>query len=123
MSDIEDMINSVLSDPEQMEKISGLARSLMGSSAAQESSAGAVPDISALSGITGSGLDPAMLGRIAQLMNSDSAASRNEQALLEAMRPYLSEKRRGKMDKAMRIAKLTRLARLAFGDTGGGEGN
>ena len=32
------------------------------------------------------------------------------------MRPYLSEKRRGKMDRAMKLAKLARIARLAIGE-------
>ena len=43
--------------------------------------------------------------------------------LLEAMRPYLSEKRRSKMDKAMKIAWLAQIARLAMGEMGGDGGD
>ena len=39
-------------------------------------------------------------------------------SLLEAMKPYLSEKRRAKMDKAIKIAGLARIARLAMGEMG-----
>lgn len=127
MSEIEDMINNVLSNPDQMEKLTGLAKSLMGSPSAQDTPAQSSPDLSGLIGSLTSGgspdfgFDPAMLAKLTQLMNSDNENNRHEQALLEAMKPYLSEKRRGKMDKAMRIAKLTRIAKLAFGDFGGGD--
>ena len=46
--------------------------------------------------------------------------SGREQALLKAMAPYLSEKRRGKMDRALQLARLARIARLALGETGDG---
>jgi len=46
-----------------------------------------------------------------------------ERALLEAMKPYLSEKRRSKMDRAMKLAKLARIARLAMGEMGGDGGD
>ena len=52
-------------------------------------------------------------------MQSGSAQNKEEQALLAAMRPYLSEKRRRKMDRAMKLAQLARLARLAMGETEG----
>ena len=47
--------------------------------------------------------------------------NRREQALLKAMQPYLSDKRRGKLDRALRLARLARIARLAMGETGGGD--
>ena len=52
-------------------------------------------------------------------MQSGSVQNKEEQALLAAMRPYLSEKRRRKMDRAMKLAQLARLARLAMGETEG----
>ena len=41
-------------------------------------------------------------------------------ALLAAMKPYLSEKRQGKIDRAMKLARLARIAGLALGEAGGG---
>ena len=49
-----------------------------------------------------------------------SGGEGREQALLKAMAPYLSEKRREKLDNALRLAKLARIARLAM-ETGGGD--
>ena len=108
MDDLERQLNSILSDPKQMEQIAGLARSLMGDGAKSDP----VPE-------PGPGPDAALLGRIASLMQSGGEG--REQALLKAMAPYLSEKRRGKLDNALRLAKLARIARLAMEQGGGDE--
>ena len=111
MAELEDMINSVLSDPEQMSKIMGMAQSLMGGEAP---SAPKEPD---LGGIM-DGIDPKMLGRIQTLMGAGQKPAESE-ALLRAMQPYLSEKRRAKMDKALKLARLAKLAGFAMGELGG----
>ncbi len=105
MDDLERQLNSILSDPGQMEQIAGLARSLMG-----EGTPNTPPE---------HGPDAALLGRVASLMQSGGEG--REQALLKAMAPYLSEKRRGKLDNALRLAKLARIARLAMEQGGGDE--
>ena len=105
MDDLERQLNSILSDPKQMEQIAGLARSLMGDGAQ-----GTTPE---------PGPDTALLGRIASLIQSGGEG--REQALLKAMAPYLSEKRRGKLDNALRLARLARIARLAMEQGGGDE--
>ena len=107
MSELEDKLNSILSDPKQMEQIAGLARSLMGG--AGEPPTGPAPGKTAV--------DPGLLRRITQAMRGGETG--REQALLTAMRPYLSEKRRGKMDRALQIARLARIARFAMGEGGG----
>jgi len=104
VSELEDMINSVLSDPGQMERISSLARSLMGGEEGGQSPAPPEPD-------------GAMLGRLSALMGRDEGS--DKRALLEAMKPYLSEKRRQKMDRALRIARLARIAGIAMGEMEG----
>lgn len=99
MNELEETLSSILSDPGQMEKIAGLARSLMGDG---EAAPPQTPDA----------------GLVRSLMNS--AAPGREQALLQAMRPYLSEKRREKLDRALQLARLARVARLAM-ETGGAD--
>lgn len=110
MAELEDMINSVLNDPEQMSMISGLAKSLMGGgetpAPSREQNAG-LP------------FDPGMLSRIQRLMNSSQAGPSNQEALLQAMQPYLSEKRRNKMDKALKLARFAKLAGFAMEELGG----
>ena len=113
MSELEDRINSILGDPEQMEKISGLARSLMGGQDSAEMSKELPSELP---------FDPKLLSRLSSVMNSGAGQFR-EQALLEAMLPYLSDKRRNKMDRALKLAKLAKLARIAMDEMGGGSGN
>ena len=119
MSEFEDRINSILNDPAQMDKITNLAKSLMGG----ESGPAAQPSAVAGDGLAGllggaEGLDMAAIGRISRLINAGNAQDSDKRALLEAMKPYLSEKRRDKMDRAMRIARVARIARLAMGEMG-----
>ena len=113
MGDLEEQLNSILSDPKQMEQIAGLARTLMGGGG-EEKPGAAPPEFGEL------GLDPGLLRRIGRAMQGGGDAGR-EQALLRAMQPYLSEKRRDKMDRALKLARLARIARLALGETGGGD--
>ena len=108
MSELEDKLNSILADPAQMEKIAGLAKSLMGGDGPEPPGAS-----------TGDpGLDAGLLQKLTRALRGGGDGGR-EQALLAAMRPYLSEKRRGKVDRALQIARLARIARLTMGEGGG----
>lgn len=116
MSELEDRINAVLGDPEQLEKITRMARSLMGGGGeaakneSQQSPASMFGEL---------GLDGETMGRISRLLSTKSSPGAG-QAMLEAMRPYLSDKRREKVDKALKIARLAKLAGLAMGEMEGG---
>ena len=98
----------------------------MGGSAGGES-AGAGGDENGLGSMLGAlglggdtpELDPKILGRIGNMLKTGTPEKKQEQALLEAMKPYLSEKRRSKMDKAIRIARIAGIAKLVMGEMGG----
>lgn len=107
MDDIGDKINAILSDPNQFGKIAQMAKSIMGGEPdkGRDKAESAEDD-------GGFSLNPAMLSRLGGLMQKSGSKS-SEMALLEAMKPYLSEKRRKKMDKAMKLAKLASFAGLA----------
>ena len=105
MDSLEEQLGRILGDPAEMQKIAGLARSLIGGAPSGEAPpppAGGLPDLT-------------------RLMASGGGPGR-EQALLAAMRPYLSQKRRQKLDRAMQLARTLRLARLAM-EAGGGDGH
>ena len=67
-------------------------------------------------------LDPGLISRVMSLMKRKGVKS-DERALLEAMKPFLSERRREKMDKAIKLARLASLAGIAASELGLGEGD
>ena len=107
MGELEDRLNSILSDPEQMARISSLAQSLMGGEGDRAANPAPPPE-PGLSGALGSLLAP-------------KPQSGDKAALLEALKPWLSEKRQRKLSRAMRLAQMARLARFAMGEAGNGE--
>ncbi len=110
MSELEERLNSILSDPEQMARISNLAQSLMGGGD------GSSAPVSPGSGEGGGVLPEKLLGLL-----SRQGEDADKQALLQAMKPYLSEKRRSKLDRALRLTRLAHLAQIAVGELGNGE--
>ena len=109
MGELEDRINSILSDPEQLAQIRAMAQSLMGGlSPDTPSGAGnaAVPDAP--------GPDPAMLGRLGALLRGGLGEKSPRLAALEALAPCLGEKRREKLARAMKLARVLRLAQAGL---------
>ena len=105
MSDFEDKLNKLLNDPDEMERFPRLSKSRTAASAAEQPEP--APEIA-----------PAMLKNISGTLSGKGGAGRDAK-LREAMRPFLSEKRRGKMDRAMKIARLAGIAELAAEKLGG----
>lgn len=102
MSELEDRINSVLNDPEQLARISAMARSLMGGESAQSEPppppGGEAPALD-LGALLRGGLGP---------------KSRALQAL-EALAPCLDERRGAKLKRAIVAARMLRAARAGLG--------
>ncbi len=105
MADFEELLGKIMGDPAQMENISRMAAQLLGGdSAEEEAPVSRGPDLSGL------------LGKIipaARSENSDKAA------LIAAMAPYLKPSRREKLQKALQISRVARIAGLAFGEEEG----
>ncbi len=110
MSDFEDKLNKLLNDPKEMERFAGFARSLMSGAESGAAEPSAAPDI-----------DPSLLKSLGGALSGKGGG--RDAKLLEAMRPYLSEKRRGKMDRAMKLARLAGIAELAAGLGDGDDGS
>lgn len=130
MSELEDKLNSLLSNQDAMAQVMQLAQSLSQSeggaanggaapppsppqSAPAGSAAPGAGDLNAmLSQLTG-GLDPALLSRLLPVL---SQMNRNESsetsALLYALQPFLRDKRRDKVARAAQLAKLIHLAKV-----------
>ena len=59
-------------------------------------------------------LDPKLLSGIVSLLGQYNSNDDQRVALLNALRPFVKERRYAKMDKAIQIAKLSRMIRMAL---------
>ena len=108
MDDFEQKLNQVLSDPESMQKIFSIAQSLGAGMPATSETKEEVPaaDTSLLP-------DLSMLSTIGKLMQSQGPTNRQTE-LFNALRPFLRPERQQSLDRALRMAKLSHLARFAM---------
>ena len=100
MSEMEDRLNSVLNNPQMMQQILSMAQSMGGQSQKEDSPQiiDSMPDI-----------DLGMLQKISGLAGQ-SGIDKDQRSLLHALSPYLSQERINKLEKAMRAAKMARMA-------------
>lgn len=129
MSGIEEMINNVLQDPEQMKKLTAMAQSIMGGSGEGETAVqgDAAPspgfDISGLLGRLPGGLAKTaqrFLGGGGAENGAPAGAAGDKTELMNALAPWLSEKRRAKLERSMQMAKFLKLGVGVFMKGGGG---
>jgi len=113
MSGFEDTLNQLLSNPEQMEKLMGVAKTFMQSSGEPSGA-----DVTTDSTPPLAGLDPKLLALIGKLMGQYNAGS-DKETLLRAISPYLKAERREQFERAAEMAKLARLAKTAMSELGG----
>lgn len=116
MDDMEQKIGAILNNPEMMSQIMTMAQSF----GKTDSNASAPPkqDSPPPKGSPmPSGADLAMLQKAYSLTQSANI-DRNQQALLKALSPYLSKDRIGKLEKAMRAAKIAGFAATALSGQG-----
>lgn len=115
--DLGAMLSSVLSDPEQMAKLGRAAQSLMSAGSGVETPpAAARPPAEAAE--AGDGGVLSALGR----MFAPGAGTNRSTALLVAMRPYMRPEKQEKLDRAMKIAQMARIAGAVIREYGGGHG-
>lgn len=139
MGEFEDKLNAILGNQEAMGQIMALAQSLSGGSARQEQPPqpdrddGYVPVDQeqteqpplppARTGSEGpaaeplsmlSGLDPKLVQTGMRLLQEYNRGDDRNAALLAALRPFVKEERFAKVDRAVQIAKLSRVIRVLF---------
>lgn len=126
MSDFEEKLQGILGNPQAMEQIMSLAKSLGGSSAASDINQQTQPpsqsSVQAPAGPPSGGglpdgfgqLDPKLLSTAAKLMSQYNSSDDSRTALLQALRPFVKEQRYAKLDKAIQIARLSRMIRMGL---------
>lgn len=117
MEDLEGKINSLLSSPESMERIMQLARAFSNNGKSDSSSQTDAPGTGE-AGESLAGLDPRVLQMLTGAIKEFSTPSDTER-LISAIKPYLSSGRIEKVDKALSICKLAKMARKVLPELGG----
>lgn len=121
MGEFEDRLNSILSSPEDMEKILGLARELSGSVGKANERQKEKPSSSSSGSTNSAGIDPKLIALFSRIMGEYSSANNDKTALISSIKPYVKEERRNVLDKAVKIARLTHVAKLALSEFSGGD--
>ena len=113
---LEDKLQQILNDPDSMAQILSLAQSFgMSPEPPSDHGPSAPPKQEQKVGMPDEGFLQAIMGLMQQARQSDS----KQEALLCALKPYLLPERQAKIDEALKIAKLSQLASLAFQNYGG----
>lgn len=117
MGEFEEKLNAILSNPDAMAQVASLAQSLgQSQGTSQETPSPSAPPPGG-EGLFG--LDPALLQKVLPLLTelNDNRSGEREQ-LLYALRPFLKESRRDKVDQALRAARMLSLGKRFLGRLG-----
>ena len=119
MSELDDKLNSILSNPAMMQQILSLAQALNQSEAQQpppQQPPAQQPQVTQpqipqdhFAPTNDRGINPNLLSKIATLMQRGSI-DKNQEALLRALRPYLNNQKLEKLERAMHAAKMAGIA-------------
>lgn len=109
MEQMEDKLGAILNNPQLMGQIMSMAQSLGQTAPPAEPTPAPAPELP--------NFDPAMLARLTSLAGQGTV-DKNQQALLTALHPYLSRRKLHKLEKAMRAAKMARMASGFLGQGG-----
>ena len=129
MSDFEEKLNAILSNPDAMAQVMTLAKSLGGNNPAGTAQQQDPPPQEptgakeAFTGGSGHGstanlgdlfgqIDPALIGRLLPLLGELNHGENDERLqLLYALRPFLKPERQEKVERAVRAAKLIHIGK------------
>lgn len=141
MSELEEKLNAILSNPDAMSQVMNLAQSLnLGSNGESPpeqredssnsppeggASSGGGPGLGNLGNLAGLGdllgqIDPAMIQRMMPLIGELTGGGGNDERmqLLYALRPFLKPERRDKVERAAKTAKLIRVGKQLLSTMG-----
>ena len=121
MDNIEDKINSILSNPQMMTQILSMAQAFNQPQSSETPQDAPVQPKEAPASNTSSsiGFDHELIGKIISA-TKQTGVDKNQQGLLKALHPYLSRNRIQKLEKAMRAARIAGFAAAALNGTGKG---
>lgn len=108
MSEFDEKLNTLLSNPDSMAQIMQLAKSLSGQEKGSENAPPPQPNSpSPPQNADAPAFDPKLIAQFAPLFKElNSHQSSQARQLLYALRPYLSAQRQEKMERALQLARL-----------------
>jgi hypothetical protein len=109
MDNMEQMLNSVMSDPETMSKIMAFAQTLGANDQPEQPKE--TPSQNPFEGI-----DIGMLQKLSGLAGKSGIDS-NQRALLAALRPYIGQHRLARLERAMQAAKMAGMVTGLMGNS------
>ena len=112
MSELDEKLNSILSNPAMMQQIMSLAQALNQQPEPQQAPPPQTPPQPQRSEPEPSNdriMNPNLLNRVAGLMQRGSI-DKNQESLLKALRPYLSRQKLEQLERAMHAAKMAGIA-------------
>lgn len=133
MAEFEDKLNEILGNPAAMGQIMNLAQSISGSQAAQQdlpppkehkeqdATSPLQPNMDDPFSVLGQ-IDPKWIQMGMRALGEFQGGSDQNTALLLALKPFLREERYARIDKAIQLARISRVVRVALeamGKTGG----
>ncbi len=114
MDDLEKQLGAVLNDPQMMGKLMAAAQSLQSQLPKEGGGSPPAQPAQTQPAQAPSGLDLAALQKAAGMFQG-GGIDKEQQALLKALSPYLSQGRLQKLERAMRAAKMAQMASNAQG--------
>lgn len=102
MSELEEKLGTILSNPQLMQQISAMAQALGQAPPEPPAPPPVTPQSPTLP-------DPAMLQKLSGMLQA-GRVDQEQQELLHALSPFLSQSRIGKLERAMRAAKMAGFA-------------
>lgn len=98
MDDIGEVISQIINDPDRMNQVMELAKNLI----PPEGNSETMP------------LSQEQVQAIGKMLQQTQSTEKRQEALVHALRPYLKPGRLSKLERAMQIARVSRLAGLAL---------
>lgn len=126
MEGMEEKLGAILSNPEMMNTIMSMAKALGQSQSPSDPTPPPKPEATPPKVTPPPAKNTPPLGRnelemISRIsaLSQQTGLNRQEQALLKALHPYLSQDRLSKLEKAMHAAKMAKFATVALAPAGG----
>lgn len=106
MEDLQSGINAILNNPQMMEQIMSMAQSMQAPVPQEAPTPAPAPQLPEF--------DLSMIQKLSSFAGS-ATIDKNQQNLIQALSPYISNRRIEKLEKAMRAAKLASFATTFLG--------